>query len=991
MDVDEVADGQTGQFLEQAWSTFGALIEDTTGVVPAAESEAEHISALAAVGRAMPECVAAGGNGYSELLCLLSRLIGYLPETHPRRGQLVAAVSVSIKGILGPEGSVRDITGHPLLEGDPRTTIESMVGAVRSALVSLRREDPLVGDLLSALQSALTLRFAVGGDLRDLHLLVTAARAAVRLEPADSAFRPFRLLDLAGAWHRLGSRDGDERHLNAAIEIGRRVAPEIPADDWRHPLALHKLGVMLAERYEWVGNSADLDDSIMWRREAIASFERLHPSVSSPSREEAEVRMFRSGLMAALNTRYARNHDRADLDDALAIGRENVTADQPSSRVPGEASIRNNYASSLYQAGLADHDARMLVRSARIYRDLIAVDRDLVSRRRLASDRALTFSAIHQVTGDRVAVDRAVTLFERIRDSMDPQDPDAAVQFGHLAHAYLRRYEAVGDASDLENAALAYRSASEVLRGRLLHRLRAAYAWGRSLARLGEWDRALEGFQAAVALLAEVAVPRLRPGDRLEVMAMVFGLPDAAADCALMTSGPERARKTVELLEQARGVLAEQSLGTGDDAALRALDPVLWQIYERRLSDGDAAVDPAVWRETLARIRMLIPDFHRLPSIKDLLADAGDRTVAYIVVSEHRGHCVAVHRKRLVVVPLEMDRDWVVDAASALYKGLGVALGENPGEPRIKGESAVVDVLGRIWETVARPVLDALGFDGPSPPDERGPLPRMWWIPCGLTALLPLHAAGRWDPEAERWSDSVLDRVVPSYAATLRGLVNRGRRPVEDAAEDAGQDPDVVVIAPDDPSLPGLPRERAILEDYVPQGSRGVVLTEADLPSQHVVERLARCRVAHLACHGEWDRTDPHGSGFRLGPSQTLTVRELARLDLPHAELAYLSACNTALSLTSALQTLDEGLTLATAMHVAGFRNVVGSWWPVNDLIAVRMVRELYAAMASDPGGGDRRIDPRLSPTAVHSAVKALRSRNPGRPSLWAAHIHVGG
>jgi CHAT domain-containing protein len=199
-----------------------------------------------------------------------------------------------------------------------------------------------------------------------------------------------------------------------------------------------------------------------------------------------------------------------------------------------------------------------------------------------------------------------------------------------------------------------------------------------------------------------------------------------------------------------------------------------------------------------------------------------------------------------------------------------------------------------------------------------------------------------------------------------------------------------LVIAPDDPTLPGLPRERETLKRYVAAGgSSHGILADAGLSPSRVCELLAQHNIVHFACHGFWDKDDPHRTGFRLGPKpdQYLSVRDLARLDLPRAELAFLSACNTAMTLTSALQMLDEGLTLATSLHVAGFRNVVGPWWPVNDLMALRMMRTTYTAMEGDAD----RIDPQSSATALRTSVLGLRSRNPKRPSLWAAHVHIGG
>jgi hypothetical protein len=74
-----------------------------------------------------------------------------------------------------------------------------------------------------------------------------------------------------------------------------------------------------------------------------------------------------------------------------------------------------------------------------------------------------------------------------------------------------------------------------------------------------------------------------------------------------------------------------------------------------------------------------------------------------------------------------------------------------------------------LWDAVASPVLDALGFHKPL---TGSVWPRVWWIPTGLLSLLPLHAAGR---HQQGSNDSVIDRVVSSYSPGLMALLQAQR------------------------------------------------------------------------------------------------------------------------------------------------------------------------------------------------------------------------
>jgi CHAT domain-containing protein len=132
----------------------------------------------------------------------------------------------------------------------------------------------------------------------------------------------------------------------------------------------------------------------------------------------------------------------------------------------------------------------------------------------------------------------------------------------------------------------------------------------------------------------------------------------------------------------------------------------------------------------------------------------------------------------------------------------------------------------------------------------------------------------------------------------------------------------------------------------------------------------------HFACHGTAEITDPSNSRLLLH-DRPLTVVDVARLRLHDAELAFLSACETA---RPGARLADEAIHLASAFQLAGYRHVIAALWPVADHTAVAFADYIYATLSQPPNVAG----------AVHTATRNLRDSWPGHPSEWASHIHAG-
>jgi CHAT domain-containing protein len=176
-----------------------------------------------------------------------------------------------------------------------------------------------------------------------------------------------------------------------------------------------------------------------------------------------------------------------------------------------------------------------------------------------------------------------------------------------------------------------------------------------------------------------------------------------------------------------------------------------------------------------------------------------------------------------------------------------------------------------------------------------------------------------------------------------------------------------------------LPAPTLLIED--PSG-----LTDRIPTRDAVLAGLSEAGIVHLTCHASSDPGDPSRSQIYLHDHQEnpFTVATLLPARLRHAQLAFLSACQTARN--ESLDLIDEGIHLTSAFQLAGFPYVIGTMWPIRDSVAVRVAERFYSRLVSGPGA----MDVSASAQALHDTVREQRDRYVYYPSLWAAYLHAG-
>jgi tetratricopeptide (TPR) repeat protein len=883
----------------------------------------------------------------------------------------------------------------------------------------------------SGLAGALLRRYLYGRVQADLDQAIVAGREAVAaLLPGDPA-GPGLQANLANLVLERFTRLWRLADLTEAMTIAQAAADAADRRDAARAVALSALALAHADHFQYAGNIADLDLAISVGRQAVAAVPDGHPGLAGCL----------SNLGAALRMRYEATGDTGALDEAITVLRRAVHAAPEHVTAPGHLNNLGNALRSRYEVS-SMAAAPAAADPADIRESVTVLTKAVAAAHRDAPDRAgyvanLSSSLIAAAEHDAVpgAVDQAISILDRDLGTVDGDHPLRHTYLAALGHAWLARFDASGEDLALEraigyigratkavpgehprraeylarlgnslrrkaersvaaagamdravarDAIAASRSAAQTNTAPVVLRSLAARDWGQVAAGIEDAAEAVNGLSVAVGLLDQVAWRGLQRGDQERNLGRFAALACDAAAWAIRAGQHERA---VELLEQGRGILLTQSLDerarehdlrrASPDLAdrLAHLDDQLERLPPAsdplRADDSGRArrrADFAVERDAvLQQIRNLpgLVDFLRPPDFAALQGAAAQGPVVIINVSGYGCDALTVTTSGVHITPLTglTGADVVAHVLSFMQ-----ALGRWPAEREV-----IAETLAWLWRTIATPLLPVLTGTCAVPAAQR---PRIWWCPTGPMAFLPLHAAGHHDPPG----DSVLDRFASSYTPTLRMLL----RARAHADQTCGGSQPLVVAMPGTPGQAQLRGANVEADDFVNQFSDASQLRDADATVEAVELALRQSpRLAHFACHGIQDITDP-SAGLLLLHDGPLRITEIARLRLDAAEFAYLSACQTS---TGGIQLSDEAITLATAFRLAGYRHAIGTLWSISDACAPDIARQIYRQLKDPDTGG---IDASRVGVALDAAILDIRNLRRTEPWLWASYVHIG-
>lgn len=258
----------------------------------------------------------------------------------------------------------------------------------------------------------------------------------------------------------------------------------------------------------------------------------------------------------------------------------------------------------------------------------------------------------------------------------------------------------------------------------------------------------------------------------------------------------------------------------------------------------------------------------------------------------------------------------------------------------------------------------------------------VWIVPHAELHLLPLHAlkvGGRYlaDRNPVVYSPSV--SVMP-YCKAKRNSAERG----------------AVVLGDSLPPPNNL--EHARREAVAVATLFGEEPLLGERASRHALEEKLRrpggpLRALHVACHGDFDRTNPLRSRIRLAPTEDeeagngspdLNAEEVLGLDV-RAGLVVLSACTSGVS---GRRGGDELIGLTRSFMYAGASSVIVGLWYVADASTKLLMERFYEFWLGELGGEG----------AASSRAEALRlaqrsvmgAEGFGHPYFWSPFVLAG-
>ncbi|KAJ6624591.1 CHAT domain-containing protein [Mycena sp. CBHHK59/15] len=871
---------------------------------------------------------------------------------------------------------------------------------------------------LNDLGKSLTTRFMRLGELTDINQAVAKLKAALRLTPDDHLARPSILHNLGNSLSRRFGRLCEIRDINQAVSQLEAAVSLIPEGHRIKSTYLGNLGDFLLQRFERLGcgqletvvnltPDGDLAkpsslyilghclitqfgrlDGLAALNQAVVNFEAaLRLMQDGDPEKPARLGIFGGSLF----TRFKQLGEIADINQAVAKLDAAVSLtpnDHPEkvfhlcnlgsclhSRFEwlgdladiGQATSKFEDALRLTPDGHPDKPSRLgnlggcLTTRFEQLGDLVDINRaismletaivltpdDHPEKPSYLTNLGNSVFQKFQRFGDLGDIDQAVLKYEDTLRITPDGHPDKPSYLANLASSLLLQFERLGDMADLNESISS--SAASSMAGPARIRFNASTMWAKH-AQTHHHPSLLQAYGTALELLPKLAWLGLSIGDRHDHIRQAGEVVrDAAAAAIVAHTSLWRPSQSLQSVAQESHTFADER------------NQLLKQIRE-------------------------LPGFERflLPKgISELLLAATVGPVVLLNVSEYGCDALILMQglaDQVIHVPLP---EFTVQKAQLLGESLGLLVQGAARSDRLVGfqeghvppDEEFAQILSDLWMQIVKPVLDGLVFTIPCKD-----LTRIWWCPTGPLSFLPIHAAGLYRKNETfglKLSDFVVSSYTPSLATLIEGLQARN------VAEEGLQ-----ILAVAQPAavgqgyIPGTLKEVDHIQRLA--GDIQVLHLDEDVATvNRVQDGMRTSRWAHFACHGVQDISTPTESALLLAGSSWMILSSIIQLSLPHADLAFLSACQTA---TGSKNLEDESVHLTAGMLLAGYRGVIGTMWSIMDNDAPQVANNVYEHLFKTSP-----LDPMRAAEALHLAVRKLREQSRGTKSFshWVQFIHV--
>ncbi|KAG8858977.1 hypothetical protein FRB96_004797 [Tulasnella sp. 330] len=838
-------------------------------------------------------------------------------------------------------------------------------------------------------------RCKTSNDLSALGDCITQCKAALEHCPIADPRRWYASKTLGTALRKQFKLEGKLVDLEESIGNHREKLSICPIGHKGHESALKHLGQALNPRFKQTGNPADLDDSIVYQEERLSICPIGHSGRSSAL----------NNLGDALYTRFKQNGNYVDLDDSIRYHEEQLSicpighSDRPSALTNLGRALHRRFKQTKNSTDLEDsiryHKEKLSIcltghsgRSTALNNlgDALYTGFKQTEKHAYLDDGIryqkgnLAICSIGHSGRPAALTNLGRALLARFKQTKDSDDLNDSIRFqeeklsicpvGHLgrssalrnlSEALQARFEQSEDRVDFKESISYFEAAAALSVSSLSDRLEASKAWI-SLARKYDTSSLTEAYSNSLYLLnRSVLLASSIHGRHVRLTSIGHRARDIAVDAASHAIKTQRLQSAVEILEQGRGLMFNQAgnyltpldnLGVVNKEladGFRELNAAMEQSTfsdeseDERLANGEDKIAnyqrlSNAWNDTVEEIRQQegFGSFLRATPFVTLQKSAIAGPIIIVNISQYRSDAIiAQDTGEPLLVPLP---DATPLAVRALAKTLLDTTTTRP--PEAESDRILRGLLREIWRIITEPIVFQLENTLKL---RRGS--RIFWVLTSVSSSLPIHASGPYiQGELSR-----PDRFVSSYVPTISGLL-RAQKGYQRHQDPLG--PRWLVVA--QPEAEG----------------------EAKLP--HVHQEIDVIRQM-----GTQNLTDPFQSRFSLlNRDAPLTVLEILKNGLPHAELAVLSACHSAAGDRSAP---DESIHLTAGLMFAGFRGVVGTMWGTADVDGPALAEEFYECMFRGPD----RVECRDAATALSRAVRQLRRRKVPF-DRWITFVHYG-
>ncbi|KAG1848472.1 CHAT domain-containing protein [Suillus subluteus] len=895
-----------------------------------------------------------------ETIELYRAVLALCPQDHPDRSMSLYHLAISLRIRFEQQGALPNL--------------DEAIDLYRAALALCPLGHPDRSMSLNRLGNSLNTRFEQRGALPDLNGAIELNRAALALCPLGHSGRSMSLNNLANSLLARFEQQGALSGLDAAIELHGAALVLCPLGHPDRSISLNNLANSLNVRFKQQGALPDLDEAIWLHRVALALCPLGHPDRS----------MSLNNLANSLGARFEQQGALPDLNEAIELHRAALALCTLGN--PDRSISLSNLAIGLdtrfeQQGALPDlNEAIELHRAALAIRPL-----GHSLRYQSLNNLANSLRVRSKQQGALSDLDEAVELYRAAFALLSPSHFLRSSSLNNLAKSLLVRFEQQSMTSDLEEAFGLYLQLPEISHAVSCKDLYAAKSWAASAEQLNHHS-ALVAYQTALELLDRHVTVLSSFSRHFDVIReATSSIAMDAFSCSVRHGALTTA---VELVERGRAVFWTQlarfrtpldelsaSGGTGEALAeefkqlsfriRKALDALDVSLEDRSSQIRQLIIQ---WDGVISRIRRL-PDFSRflLPPLFSDLQKAGEDGPV-IIVNASRYSCDAL----IVLIsqdPAHVSLD-ITQAEVSELTSTFQSLTSHAGTSDHKTESyKIVGVLRTLWRRVVASILEVLRKFVP-----RGS--RIWWCPTAEFTLLPLHAAGPYEPNSHNFSHF----YVSSYTPTLATLIRARRQGSRDASSQH-----FVAIGQASPDrakeLRCVAAELDIVAQRVAPFLSFTSLAGSDATVQGAFDTLSQKQWLHLACHGMPNQEEPFESSFAMYDG-SLMIKDIIRTRLQDPEFAFLSACHTTVG---DKWSPDEAIHLAAAMQFSGFRSVIGSMWSIDDDVAGQIVSHFYDNLVDDSG----RLDCKRAARALHKAVKKLRKQIPFEQQIVFVHIGV--